>query len=203
MAMEVTFSDLDFRYTSYPYGDPDQKGIYMIQTSEYLAANPLALQTQGYYHRVDKDIDAYTLSTKLRLPSSFNFDISYTRYREEIDPDSLDQLGLFNLHWNMGGMVSDTNALWDIGTGLTLLNYDDTSHATLSLATSFDYFPEKPLGIHVSALYAPLVSREITVLEAQTGYYLKSWELLAGYRFLLNSDGENFNGPFMGLALWF
>lgn len=200
----LAFGDFGFRYSSYPYNDPYHQGIYIAHNpplnSNY---SELALQLRSYYQKVDSDLWSYGLYGKILFPNSVSLDIFSADYLEDVD-DGTDRMEYLSVHYNIGGLGSNSNMVIELGLGAWFLtNINGDIQGSLSFQTRVDYFPAKPWGVHLSAGYSAPANETLWNLDASLGWHLNHLELFVGYHSLINSGGDNLDGPTIGLALWF
>ena len=66
-----------------------------------------------------------------------------------------------------------------------------------------DVFPKEPLSIRFSADFSRPAGHRLTKLETTFGWHNDNLEIFTGYNSLINSNGQNLDGPLFGAALWF
>jgi len=201
---DLLFGDNGFRYSSYPYNDPDKKGIYIANNNELTSSyNSFGLQLRGHYQKVEKDIWSYGLSGKILFPSGFNLDTYYSQYFEKVNGDT-DTMDYLSLHYNFGSLGSNSNIVVEFGAGASFLtDTSNAAHGSLSFQTRMDYYLGKPWGIHLASSYSQPEEQTLFNLDAALGWHSKSLEIFAGYHSLINKKGDTLDGPSFGLALWF
>lgn len=198
------FADRGYRYSSYPYNDPGQEGIYL---SYYPLASlyyeNMAIQFRYYYQPIENNLQANGFYGKLLLGAGSTIDTFYSRYSEKLDGRT-DTVDYFSLHWNLASLTPDTNTMIEIGAGGGYLtDVDGVTHGSFSVQAKCDYFPAKPLGIHLTFGYSAPAGQALYNINTALGWHIKSLELFLGYHFLINSQGDDLSGPTMGAAVWF
>jgi len=198
---EIIFGDHNFRYSSYPYGDPQKLGVYVSQD---LTQNEFALQFRSYYQPIEQGLWSYGMYGKILMPSGFNLDTSFMHYTERVTTSRDEKMDYWALHFNLGAFGYDSNVVVEAGLGTAwLTDTERISHGSLSAQVNLDFFPAEPWSIHVGASYAAPTGHSIYNLEALGGWHQSHFELFLGYHALLNADGDNLDGPIFGFAFWF
>ncbi len=201
---ELFFGDHGFRYRSYPYGESAHQGIY-ISSDSFISEsyNGFALQLRSFYQKVESDLWGYGVYGKLLMPSGFSGDMYYNRYREEME-GSTDTMNFFTMHFNFAGLASDTNTVFELGLGGAFLtDVDGAAHGSLSIQGRVSYFPREPWSLQVSLGYSSPADHSLLNLDTTAGWHKNNWEIFVGYHSLINSGGDNLDGPVIGIALWF
>jgi hypothetical protein len=196
LAMDFLFYDR-ISYNKYPYAYNDP--IY--QKDKDSPGRPMAGTFKSYYIRVDNDIWAYHLDEEIKFSTGISEELSYTKYIEDVPNKSKnDEMGCFKCYFNWLG-AENTNAIVKIGVGGEHIS---GIGGGASFQGAVDLFPEKPWGLSGAVSYSFLGNNvRIADLEFKLGLFKRCNEFDVGYRLLMNSHGDNLNGPFIGVALWF
>ncbi|MBI4713025.1 MAG: hypothetical protein HY762_06980 [Planctomycetes bacterium] len=214
MAGWVFFGDHGFRYSSYPYNSSREptEGVYISidEGAGFNRGNPVALQFKTDYQRVAYNITSYGIRGKLSTQSSLTWDMSNQVYLEEINlpggTSQFDSINYFDTHIGTCAFTADTNTVVDFGIGFASFRDTlDDYHTGTSVKLGIDYFPGKPWSLQIGTTYAAPGDQSMVKLNADIGYHPASagLEWFFGYHNLINSRGDNLDGPVFGLALWF
>lgn len=205
--VHVLFGDAGFRYSGHPYNSAREpsEGIYLSvdDGNDVNRGNLVSFQFKSDYQRVAHNIRAYEFYGKLSIPSSLTIDMSNHRYTEEIN-NQTDSMNYFDMHFGTCAFTAESAMVADFGLGFATLR--DTSggyHGSSSVKLGFDFFPGKPLSIHVGGTYAAPANERLIRLYTDMGWHSGALEWFMGYHNLMNSTGDNLDGPVFGIALWF
>lgn len=194
--MSFLFDDR-IRFLKYPYAYDDP--IY--QKNSDAPGKTIAGTFKSYYMIVDNNIWAYNLSEELKFSTGISEEISYTKYIEDVRNQRADEeMGCLKFYFNWLG-AEDTNSIVKIGAGGEHIS---GIGGGASFQGAVDFFPEKPWGLSGAVSYSFLEDHvRIADFEFKVGYFRKHNEFNIGYRSLMNSHGDNLNGPFVGVSFWF
>ena len=194
--MDFLFEDR-IRYTKYPYYTDDP----VYQKDRYSLGRSMAGTFKSYYMLVDNNIWAYNLNEEIKFSTGISQEISYIKFIEDVPNQTENEtISCLKCYFNWLG-AENTNAIVKFGVG--------GEHITgigggVSFQGAVDFFPEKPWGLSGAASYSFLEDNvRIADFEFKIGYFRKRNEFNIGYRSLVNSHGDNLNGPFVGVAFWF
>ncbi|MFH0887733.1 MAG: hypothetical protein V1871_00805 [Planctomycetota bacterium] len=194
--MSFLFDDR-IRFLKYPYAYNDP--IY--QKNSDTPGKTIAGTFKSYYMIVDNNIWAYNLSEELKFSTGISEEISYTKYIEDVSNQHADEeMGCLKFYFNWLG-AEDTNSIVKIGVGGEHIS---GIGGGASFQGAIDLFPREPWGLSGSVSYSFMEDHvRIADFEFKLGYFKKHNEFDIGYRSLMNSHGDNLNGPFVGVAFWF
>ncbi|MFH1231264.1 MAG: hypothetical protein V1709_07180 [Planctomycetota bacterium] len=195
--MDFLFEDR-IRYMRYPYFANDP--IYQ-KDRDHGIGRTLAGTFRSYYIMVDNDIWAYNLNEEIKFSTGVSEEVSFTRYIEDVSHQKNNEtMDCFKFYFNWLG-AEDTNAVVKIGVGGEHIS---GIGGGVSFQSAVDFFPEKPWGLSGAASYSFLEDDvRIADFEFKVGLFRKRNEFDIGYRSLINSHGDNLNGPFVGITFWF
>ena len=193
---DLVFAD-DLNYLKYPYYHNDSMYWQYAERSTVRSASTF----QGYYLRINNNLWAYHLNNEFRFPSGTTFELSYTKYIEDVsNQEKNERMSWFKGYFN-GYCLENSN--WNIKLGIGGVNLSSVGGG-LGFQGAIDVFPGKPVGIHGGIGYAFLTSGvDITDYELKLGWFNKRREFTLGYRSLVNSQDEDLSGPIVGFAWWF
>lgn len=185
------------RYLKYPYYHDDP--VYLKDVDSL--GKTLAGTFQCYYLRIDHNLWGYHLSEEIKFPTGVSLEFAYTKYIEDIPHQGKDdRMGWLKWYFNCQ-MAENTNWILKVGLGGSHLS---SAVGGLALQGVIEVFPGKPWGIHGSAGYALLEGgADLIDLELKFGLFRRRTEFTLGYRSLINSQGNDLSGPFLGWSWWF
>jgi len=198
------FGDHGFRYSGRPYNhklDPD-RGVYVFSQEKQVAATH-AFQLRNYYQPVNDGVRSYGTYGKILFPSSVNWDLYTNSYYERFN-GRMDSLRYFSTYLNLGGLTSNTNVTFQLGLGgVVLTNVSGDQHGSPSAQVKLDCFPREPIGLHAFSNFSAPSRESLINWGVEIGWHSGVLELFIGHHALINSEGNQLNGPVVGCGLWF
>jgi len=191
------FSDLDFRYSLYPY----QHKAYIVGSKEE-PKRLFALTVRTGFQFVDPDTNAFLGGLRLRIPSGSSFSFRYSCFAEE-SSGGTDYLSFYGLTqraslFRYGGM--------DLTVDFGGAHLPGLGRGGPTWGFSVLAFPQKPLVIDV-LFRQHFVATDCYIIEGdfEFGFALRNFEVMLGYRvfrFVGWAEDVDLSGFCISIRIW-
>ena len=202
----LLFPHYPFYYQAYPYqlgrGYLEYYGDTPFTTPETvpLSARHITFEVRGGYMIDSAELQGYRVYGKARLSYLFTMDAEATEFWEWLPGGDFDSLALLKVD----GLFNISNSPYhdlDLGFGMSYLDGVNL-YGGINAKLTCDFFPVKPLGIHLASCASAFEGGTLYETEAMLGLFARNFELRFGYRALW-VEGIRIDGPMMELAIWF
>ncbi|MFH1228034.1 MAG: hypothetical protein V1701_09065 [Planctomycetota bacterium] len=110
----------------------------------------------------------------------------------------------FATYLNLGGLTSNTNMQFQLGWGgAVLTDANGNQHGSSSAQIKIDCFPREPISLHTFGNFSAPSGKSLVNWGVEIGLHSGMAEFFIGHHALINSQGNQLNGPVIGCALWF
>ncbi len=208
------FSDQGWRYTRFPYEDPD--GFYVRSDSGKEASFHTRFGYIAAVHASDRpSLYGANWSAALWMPSGYVASVSYI-YAEEEKPITYSEHGYWHYNFfrfSVGHhLIRDANSWATLGMFFCLLDaeigedpyaYDeDADSIGIGAELSAGVFFRRPLCAYVTAAPATTTEGSLFDVDAGIGAFSGPLQFYFGFHGLF-WQGGHIAGPSMGLGIWF
>ncbi len=215
-----------FRFENYPYRRPGRAYVRVIPRKEKEKGPPAEGQPPGWEgparkraRRDEVDLDVsfrptysferhssglygHRAEVLMRSNARYNLDLSFTDYAEDVSGGGSDHMQHIKGHVTYSFAVSP-RVLFAAGIGGRALAWEDgTTASGIDFRYEAEFFPRKPLYVHLITEGGWIEREGVWELEARVGVAYKRLQFFLGYRHF-SVAGEDLAGPTFGLTLWF
>ena len=191
------FRDHGRRFDLYPYaGD----GPYFLTSR--LSTKTYAGMMEQTFGRITHDLLSFGTEVMMSWSAGCDARIDSLNFEEIVDGRSV-RTQVHHVHLDIGTFADPSPVDYTLGFGIGALDSEDSNDVGPSLRAAIRAFPVRPFSFRLDAVASWFPDETIADLRAEIGFHVHRFALTLGVRGLVRSEGDDWIGPGLGVALYF
>jgi hypothetical protein len=191
------FRDNGRRFDAYPYaGD----GPYFLTSR--LSPKMYAVMLEMTFGRIDHDMNFVGTEVMVSWSAGCDARIDSLVF-EDRDGRGTTETQLSHIHLDIGGYEGPNTLDYSFGFGFGALDTDESSDFGPSIRGALRWFPVRPFSFRFYVVGTWFGDESVADLRGDVGIHVHRFSINLGVRSLLRTEGDDFAGPMLGIAVYF
>ena len=191
------FRDNGRRFDAFPYaGD----GPYFLTSR--LSPKMYAVMLETSFGRIDHDRNS--IGTEVMVSWSAGCDARIdSLVFEDREGRGTTEIQLHHIHLDIGGHEGPDTLDYSVGFGFGAIDEEESTDFGPSVRGALRWFPARPFGFRFHVVGTWFGDDSVADLRGDIGIHIHRFALSVGVRSVLRTDGDDFIGPTLGMAIYF